>query len=69
MLGNLEVKVLYTTWWRWGLPIKGPKCQWRSVNPNRLTSRTAFVRTRMPGGVTGKAREGIPMFIRPVGKQ
>jgi hypothetical protein len=30
---------------------------------NSLTSRTAVVRTRMPGGVTGKAREGIPMSI------
>ena len=28
-----------------------------------LTSRTAVVRTRTPGGVTGKAREGIPMSI------
>ena len=31
--------------------------------PTRLTSRTAVVRTRTPGGVTGKAREGIPMSI------
>ncbi len=30
---------------------------------NSLTSRTAVVRIRMPGGVTGKAREGIPMSI------
>ena len=63
---------------RW-LPIKGPKCRWRSLNPktrldlrpgsigqtaDSLTSRTAVVRTRMPGGVTGKARECIPMSIR-----
>ncbi len=25
--------------------------------------RTAVVRTRMPGGVTGKARDGLPMSI------
>jgi hypothetical protein len=35
--------------------------EWLLVNS--LTSRTAVVRTRMPGGVTGKAREGIPMSI------
>ncbi len=28
-----------------------------------LTSRTAVVRSRMPGGVTGKAREGLPVSI------
>ena len=27
------------------------------------TSRTAVVRTHIPGGVTGKAREGQPMSI------
>ncbi|MCH7558275.1 MAG: hypothetical protein IIB56_12585, partial [Planctomycetes bacterium] len=35
---------------------------------NSLTSRTAVVRTRMPGGVTGKAREGIPMSMLIIGK-
>ena len=30
---------------------------------NSLTSRTAVVRTRMLGGVTGKAHEGLPMSI------
>ena len=32
-------------------------------NQKRLTNRTAVVRTRMPGGVTGTAREGLPMSI------
>ena len=36
---------------------------------NSLTSRTAVVRTRMPGGVTGKAREGIPMSIMSPAKE
>ena len=30
------------------------------------SSRTAVVRTRTPGGVTGKARESLPMSIVPV---
>ena len=29
----------------------------------RLTDRTALVRTRMPGGVRGKARKGYPIPI------
>ena len=29
----------------------------------RLANRTAVVRTRTPGGVTGTAREGLPMSI------
>ena len=31
--------------------------------PDRSTRRTAGVRTRTHGGVTGKAREGLPMSI------
>ena len=41
---------------------------YRKFYPNkrldsRSTSRTAVVRTRTPGGVTGKTREGLPMSI------
>ncbi len=34
-----------------------------SPTQKRLTNRTAVVRTRMPGGVTGTACEGLPMSI------
>jgi RNA-directed DNA polymerase len=36
----------------------------RLSETSRFTHRTAVVRTRMPGGVTGIAREGRPMSIR-----
>ncbi len=35
-----------------------------SVSWNAQLVRTAVVRTRMPGGVTGKASEGLPMSAR-----
>ena len=43
--------------------IAGPPNLALSDLNQRLTSRTAVVRTRMPGGVTGTAREGLPMSI------
>jgi hypothetical protein len=41
-----------------------PVAKRNSESPTqRLTSRTAVVRTRTPGGVTGTAREGLPMSM------